>query len=86
MTNVTATGKDGTNNYGLKLAATSSALIDRSTFDGSTNSITAATGNTVTMAGSKLMSAAKGGSGTYSCVLVYKYIGAVLSEANGTCD
>ncbi len=86
MTNVTATGKGGTENYGLLQYGPCAALIDRSTFDGSTNSIYNETGCTVTIGGSKLVNAAKTGSGTYQCVLVYKYIGGVLSAANATCD
>jgi hypothetical protein len=86
MTNVTATGKSGTSNYGLHVQTSGTLLIDRSTFNGSTNSILNGTGCTVNIGGSKLVSAAKIGGGTYNCVLVYKYIGGVLSEANGTCD
>jgi len=83
MTNVTATGSGGTGNYGLSVA-TGTVLIDRSTFDGSTNSIY--NDGTVKMGGSKLASAAKGGSGTYNCVLVYKYIGGTLSSAGTSCE
>ena len=86
MTNVTATGKDGTNNFGLSVGGGSTPLIDRSTFDGSTNSISNASGSTVNIGASKLVSAAKGGAGTYNCVGVYKYIGGTLSSADGSCN
>jgi len=85
MSNVTATGKDGANNYGL-FVNNGTPLIDRSTFEGSTYSIYNETGNTLYIGASKLVSAAKGGSGTYNCVLVYKYITSTLSAADGSCN
>ena len=81
MTNVTATGKGGTSNYGLYVSS-STVLIDRSTFDGSTNSIYNDVGSTVYIGASKLVSAAVGGTGTYRCIWVYKYIGSTLTTVN----
>jgi hypothetical protein len=84
MTNVTATGKSGTYNYGLYHNG-GTVLIDRSTFDGSTNSIFNQTGSTY-IGTSKLVSAVVGGTGTYHCVGVYKYIALVLSAADAICN
>ena len=83
MTNVTATGKSGTANYGLYVSI-GTVLIDRSTFEGSTNSIS--NGGTVYIGASKLVSAVVGGAGAYHCVGVYKHIGSTFSSVDGSCN
>jgi hypothetical protein len=83
LNNVTATASGGANNYGLYVLS-GTVLADRSTFDGSTNSIY--NQGTVHIGVSKLVSAPAGGIGTWNCVGVYKYMGGTLSSADGSCN
>jgi hypothetical protein len=86
MTNVTATALGGASeNYGMHNSATGTytILIDRSTFEGSTNSIyNYNAGFTLKIGASKLVGSANT-VGTYNCVASYDGNYAAL---DGTCQ
>jgi len=76
MTNVTAVGKDGTtNNHGMYNLTTDSEsytiYVDRSSFEGSTNSICNDTNFTLYIGVSKLAGGAANAIGTYHCLGAY---------------
>lgn len=67
LTNVTAIGRDGTsNNFGM---TGGSGVVDRSTLEGASNSITTGASETFQVGASKLVGVA--GSGVFTCVLSY---------------
>ena len=88
MSNVIASAKNGaTTNYGMYMYSSSgtyTTLIDRSTFEGSTNSIFNAAGFNLKIGGSKLTGGAVNAVGTYTCVGVYN--GDTYTALGPTCQ
>ncbi|MBL0225716.1 MAG: tail fiber domain-containing protein [Geobacteraceae bacterium] len=83
MSNVTAKGSGGTSNYGMyssSLLGPYTILIDRSTFEGSTNSIYNDTYSTIKIGASKLIGP-RNVSGTYTYSGTYDDTGTVTAAA-----
>lgn len=71
LSNVIATGSGAANNYGMSTEGSGGASIDRSTFEGATNSILNHGEFTLRIGGSKLVGGGANAAGIYRCVNVY---------------